>query len=211
MGYDYGGIAHLTAKGAAGRTGLSQAAAGRVLRRLEEAGLVMSDGDGDAWRTCAGIFAGGGDVSPGPRQHVVAETSGAGTEIAGAMSGKPLPPPVAALMEQFGMTEADVLALVMTGPAEDFSIPDEVHVGGRRVPRQKLPRLKKSAATTIHTVKASLHGAKPVWRLELPSDQRIKQRTLNPQVRGGSPLPYSVGLPGAVTYSTAQHSAARAP
>ena len=37
MGYDYGGIAHLTAKGAAGQTGLSKAAAGRALRRLEEA------------------------------------------------------------------------------------------------------------------------------------------------------------------------------
>ena len=37
MGYDYGGIAHLTAKGAAGRTGLSQAASARALRRLEEA------------------------------------------------------------------------------------------------------------------------------------------------------------------------------
>ena len=37
--------------------------------------------------------------------------------------------------------------------------------------RQELPRLKQSAATTVHTVKASLHGAKPpVWRrLELPS------------------------------------------
>jgi len=172
MGYDYGGIAHLTAKGAAGRTGLSQAASGRALRRLEEAGLIISDGDGDAWRTCAGIFAGGGDnASPEPGQDIVPETAGAGTEIAGAMPSKRLPPPVAALMEQFGMTEADVLALAMSGPAEDFSIPDEVYVGGRRVPRQKLPRLKKSAATTVHTVKASLHGAKPpVWRrLELPS------------------------------------------
>ena len=172
MGYDYGGIAHLTAKGAAGRTGLSQAASGRALRRLEEAGLIISDGDGDAWRTCAGIFAGGGDnASPEPGQDIVPETAGAGTEIAGAMPSKRLPPPVAALMEQFGMTQADVLALAMSGPAEDFSIPDEVYVGGRRVPRQKLPRLKKSAATTVHTVKASLHGAKPpVWRrLELPS------------------------------------------
>jgi len=75
-------------------------------------------------------------------------------------------------LEQVGMTEADVLALAMSGPAEDFSIPDEVYVGGRRVPRQKLPRLKKPAAPTVHTVKASLHGAKPpVWRrLELPSE-----------------------------------------
>ena|SRR5487761_1145501 len=42
MGYDHGGIAHLTAKGAAGRTGLSKAAAGRALRRLEEAGLTAA-------------------------------------------------------------------------------------------------------------------------------------------------------------------------
>src|SRR5271170_2622681 len=173
MGYDYGGIAHLTAKGAAGRTGLSQAASGRALRRLEEAGLLIGDGDGDAWRTSAGIFAGGGgNASPEPGQGIVAETAGAGTEMVGAMPGRPLPPPVAALMAQFGMTEADVLALAMRGPAEDFSIPDEVYVGGRRGPRQELPRLKKSAATTVHTVKASLHGAKPpVWRrLELPSE-----------------------------------------
>jgi len=172
MGYDYGGIAHLTAKGAAGQTGLSRAASARALRRLEEAGLIISDGDSDAWRTSAGIFAGGSDASPEPGQDIVAETTGAGTEIIGAMPDKPLPPPVAALMKQFGMTEADVLALAVSSPAEDFSIPDKVYVGGRRVPRQKLPRLKKSAATTVHTVKASLHGAKPpVWRrLELPSD-----------------------------------------
>jgi hypothetical protein len=172
MGYDYGGIAHLTAKGAAGQTGLSQAASWRALRRLEEAGLIIArDGDDDAWRASAGIFAGGGGASPEPGQDIVPETAGAGTEIVGALPSKPLPPPVAALMEQFGMTEADVLALAMSSPAEDFSIPGEVHVGGRRVLRQELPRLEKSAATTVHTVKASLHGAKPpVWRrLELPS------------------------------------------
>jgi hypothetical protein len=172
MGYDHGGIAHLTAKGAAGRTGLSQAASGRALRRLEEAGLIISNGDGDAWRTSAGILAGTGDASPEAGQDIVPETAGAGTEIVGAMPSKPLPPPVAALVEQFGMTEADILALAMSSPAGDFSILDEVYVGGRRVPRQELPRLKKSAATTVHTVKASLHGAKPpVWRrLELPSE-----------------------------------------
>jgi hypothetical protein len=76
------------------------------------------------------------------------------------------------MMKQLGMAEADVLALAMSGPAEGFGIPGEVYVGGRRVPRQELPRLKKSVATTVHTVKANLHGAKPpVWRrLELPSD-----------------------------------------
>jgi hypothetical protein len=71
MGYDHGGIAHLTVKGAAGRTGLSQAASGRALRRLEEGGLIVSNGDGDACRNSAGIFTGTGDASP----------------------GKPLPPP----------------------------------------------------------------------------------------------------------------------
>jgi hypothetical protein len=173
MGYDYAGIAHLTAKGAAGRTGLSQAASGRALRRLEEAGLIISDGNGDAWRTSAGIFAGNGDnASPEPGQDIVPETAGAGTEVLEAMPSKPLPPSVAALIEQFGMTEADVLALAMGGPAKDFSVSDEVYVGGRRVSRQELPRLKKSATSTVHTVKASLHGAKPpVWRrLELPSE-----------------------------------------
>lgn len=83
MGYDYGGIAHLTAKGAAGRTGLSLAAAGRALRRLEAAGLIISNGDGDAWRASAGIFAGGGDALPEPEQDVVPETAGTGSEIVG--------------------------------------------------------------------------------------------------------------------------------
>jgi hypothetical protein len=173
MGYDHGGIAHLTAKGAAGQTGLSQAAAGRALRRLEEAGLIIADGDGDAWRTSAGIFAGRGDnASPEPGHDIVPETAGARTEMVGAMPGRALPSPVAALMERFGLTEADVLAVAMSSPAGDFSIPDEAYVGGRRVPRQDLPRLEKSAATTVHTVKVSLHGAKPpVWRrLELPSE-----------------------------------------
>ena len=173
MGYDHGGIAHLTAKGTSGQTGLSKAGAGRALRRLEEAGLIIAGGgDHDAWRTSAGILAGDSDSSHEPEQDIVPEAAGTETETVGAMPDRPLPPPVAALMEKLGMPEADVLALLMNGPPEDFSIPDDVYVGGRRVQRQELPRLKKSAATTIHTVKASLHGAKPpVWRrLELPSN-----------------------------------------
>ncbi len=171
--YDHGGIAHLTAKGASGQTGLSKAAAGRALRRLEEAGLVIAGGgDHDAWRTSAGILAGNSDSSHQPAQDIIPGAAGTETETAEATPGKLLPPPVAALMEKLGMPEADPLALLMNGPLEDFSIPDEVYVGGKRVHRQELPRLEKSAATTIHTVKASLHGAKPpVWRrLELPSD-----------------------------------------
>jgi hypothetical protein len=63
-----GGIVHLTAKRAAGRTGLSQAASGRALRRLEEASLIISDGDGNAWRASAAS-------SPGLRRWGPCRTS----------------------------------------------------------------------------------------------------------------------------------------
>lgn len=63
MGYDHGGIAHITVKGVMGRTGLSRATAERVLRRLEAAGLTIAgSGNHDAWRTSADILAGGGDA-----------------------------------------------------------------------------------------------------------------------------------------------------
>ena len=57
---------------------------------------------------------------------------------------------------------------------EQQSLPrlrQQIYVGGKRIDIQKLPRLPKSAATTVHRVKASLYGAKPpVWRrLEIPS------------------------------------------
>jgi hypothetical protein len=44
-------------------------------------------------------------------------------------------------------------------------------VGGKRVPIEKLPRLPKQAATSVHRVKVSLYGARPpVWRrIEIPS------------------------------------------
>lgn len=90
MGYDHGGIAHLTAKGASGQTGLSQAAAGRALRRLEEAGLIIAgDGDHDAWRTSAGILGGDSDSSHERGQDIIPEAAGTETETVEATPGKP--------------------------------------------------------------------------------------------------------------------------
>jgi hypothetical protein len=47
----------------------------------------------------------------------------------------------------------------------------QTFVGGKRVVKQKLPKLPKRAETMVHVVKVNLHGAKPpVWRrLEIPS------------------------------------------
>ena len=51
----------------------------------------------------------------------------------------------------------------------------QTFVGGKRVVKQKLPRLAKRAETTVHVVKVNLHGAQPpVWRrLEIPSAMRL--------------------------------------
>jgi Plasmid pRiA4b ORF-3-like protein len=51
----------------------------------------------------------------------------------------------------------------------------QTFVGGKRVAIEKLPRLPKQAATSVHRVKVSLYGARPpIWRrLEIPSAMRL--------------------------------------
>ena len=51
----------------------------------------------------------------------------------------------------------------------------QTFVGGKRVPIEKVPRLPKQAATSVHRVKVSLYGARPpVWRrIEIPSAMRL--------------------------------------
>jgi hypothetical protein len=65
---------------------------------------------------------------------------------------------------------AEVLMQQMLG-----RLGQQTSVGGKRVAIQKLPRLPKQAATTVHRVKVSLHGARPpVWRrIEIPSAMRL--------------------------------------
>ena len=88
------------------------------------------------------------------------------------MPEEPTPTP-----EEFGLTLSQLEEAV--GGAFMRQILDrlsqQTYVGGKRVAVQELPSLPKQAATTVHRVKVSLHGARPpVWRrIEIPSAMRL--------------------------------------
>lgn len=85
------------------------------------------------------------------------------------------------------LREADapeaVLRMLLAQAGDSFAdrlaqeLDRQTFVGGRRVVKQKLPRLPKQAATTVHVIKVNLYGAKPpVWRrLEIPSAMTLDQ------------------------------------
>ena len=91
------------------------------------------------------------------------------------MAGMPKKPATSAdeRARIFWQAEATAGEVLMQQMLDRFE--QQTFVGGKRVAIQKLPRLPKEAATTVHRVKVSLHGAKPpVWRrIEIPSAMRL--------------------------------------
>jgi hypothetical protein len=77
------------------------------------------------------------------------------------------------LVRMLSQLEAAVTGAQMQQMLDRFG--QQTFVGGKRVPIEKLPRLPKQAASSVHRVKVSLYGARPpVWRrIEIPSAMRL--------------------------------------
>jgi Plasmid pRiA4b ORF-3-like protein len=88
------------------------------------------------------------------------------------MPNKPVPS-TSELAQLLWQAEAKAGEVLMQRMLDQLA--QETFVGGKRVAIQKLPRLPKQAATTVHRVKVSLHGSRPpVWRrIEIPSAMRL--------------------------------------
>ena len=88
------------------------------------------------------------------------------------MPEEPTPPP-----DPFAMTLVELEEAIGGAFMQQMldRLARQTFVGGKRVAVQELPSLPKQAATTVHRVKVSLHGASPpVWRrIEIPSAMRL--------------------------------------
>ena len=93
----------------------------------------------------------------------------------GIMAGMPEKPEISAdeLARMLWQAEAKAGDVLMQQMLDMLG--QQTFVGGKRVAIQRLPRLPKQAATTVHRVKVSLHGSRPpVWgRLEIPGAMRL--------------------------------------